>query len=115
MGALARIMLSAAPLHTTSEQVTNSRFVGNSAPDGNGGAIASLQDNYFQSGDKSNYRLTVTNSDVHANDAGGNGGGIYLNVSTATLTNNNLSGNHAALGRAVYASQSTLNGSNVTL
>ena len=95
--------------------VTNSRFVGNSAPAGNGGAIASLQDNYFLSGDKSNYRLTVTDSDVHANDAGGNGGGIYLNVSTATLTNNNLGGNHAAIGRAIYASQSRLNGSDVSL
>ena len=79
-----------------------------------GGAIASMQDNYFMSGDKSNYRLTVANSDLHANDAGIYGGGIYLNVSTATLTNNNLGGNHAPTGRAVFALQSTVNGSTVS-
>ena len=95
-------------------KVTDSRFVGNRAPTGSGGAIASMQDNYFMSGDKSNYRLTVADSDIHANDAGIYGGGIYLKVSTATLTNNNLGGNHAPTGRAVFALDSRVNGSTVS-
>jgi len=51
---------------------------------------------------------------LHDNSAGSNGGAIYLNVSTATLSGNKAGGNHATLGKAIYGLDSIINGSSVS-
>jgi hypothetical protein len=46
--------------------------------------------------------LTVTNSTISGNSAGGGGGGIYNSEGTVTLTNSTISGNQTKDGGGIY-------------
>ena len=50
---------------------------------------------------------TLTNNDISGNTASSGGGGVYLSAATATLTNNAISGNSASSGGGVYLSVTT--------
>ena len=105
-----------------STQVTNSTFFCNSADQtsnvglnilGNGGAIASLPGTFFNIPQQNvgSLRVTVKDSEFKENFAGGNGGAIYLNTSTAQLKNNEFNNNVATLnGNNVFEVNSIING-----
>lgn len=97
--------------------VRNSTFVGNGAPAGNGGAIASLRDprtdtaTNFRIAARENTRLVVDNSNFLDNSAGGNGGGLYFDHSTADFKNDDFDGNTAhRVVNAIYGLDSIVNG-----
>ena len=96
--------------------VANCTFIGNAAPGGNGGGIASLPETVFSIPARTvaNTTLNVAGSALHDNSAGGNGGALYLNASTATLNGNVSGGNHASLGKAIYGLNSVINGSSAS-
>jgi predicted outer membrane repeat protein len=96
--------------------VVDSTFVGYQAPRGNGGAIASLPGAVFGIAARTvaNTTLSATSSTFEENSAGGNGGAICLDASTATIKANEYEENHAALGRSIYAIGSIINGSSIS-
>jgi len=61
-----------------------------------------------------NTTLFVTSSTLEENAAGGNGGAIYLDASTATIKANEYEENHAALGDSIYGVGSLINGSSIS-
>ena len=109
-------LFSGADVYDVETTVVNCALIGNSAPLGNGGGIGSLPDTLFNIPARTvaNTRLSVTGSNLHNNSAGLNGGGIYLNESTATISGNSLGGNHASIGLALYGLNSIINGSSVS-
>jgi predicted outer membrane repeat protein len=96
--------------------VVNSTFIGNEAPAGNGGAIASLPGLVLSIPTRTvaNTTLSATSSHFKGNSAGGNGGAIYLDASTATITSNAYKANRAFLGRSIYGVDSLINGSSTS-
>ncbi len=90
--------------------VTNSTFRNNTSLTENGGAIASLPSTYFATPAASVTFLEVLRSNFTQNIAGLNGGGIYLNTSTAVLKGNTYRSNRAAIGNSIYAINSIING-----
>ena len=54
--------------------------------------------------------VSVTGSTFTRNSAGGNGGAIYLDRSTATIGSNTYGGNRADLGPSLYGIDSIING-----
>jgi len=96
--------------------IVDSTFVGNQAPRGHGGAIASLPGAILSIPERTvaNTTLSATSSTFEENAAGGNGGAIYLDASTATIKANEYEENHAALGTSIYAVDSTVNGSSTS-
>ena len=96
--------------------IVDSTFVGNQAPRGNGGAIASLPGAIFSIPARTvaNTTLSVTSSTLEENAAGGNGGAIYLDASTATIKANEYEQNRAALGDSIYGVGSLINGSSIS-
>jgi polymorphic membrane protein len=109
-------LFSGADAYDVQTTIVNCQFTGNAAPLGNGGGVASLPDTLFNIPARTvaNTRVSLTESDLHDNSAGSNGGAIYLNVSTATLSGNKAGGNHATLGKAIYGLDSIINGSSVS-
>jgi len=105
-----------ADVYDVKTTVANSQFIGNKAPLGNGGAIASLPDDVFSFAARTvaNTTLVVTGSDFHDNSTGGKGGAVYLGKSTGTLNSNKYGGNHANLGKAIYGLDSIINGSSTS-
>jgi predicted outer membrane repeat protein len=96
--------------------VVNSTFVGNTAPAGNGGAIASLPGFVLSVPARTvaNTTLSATRSTFEENSAGGNGGAIYLEASTATIRRNAYEDNQAGLGHSIYGVGSIINGSSAS-
>ncbi len=96
--------------------VSRSGFVGNQAPNGNGGATASLPDSVFTIPQRTvaSTTLTATTSAFLGNSTGGNGGAFYLNGSTATIKTNAYVGNSAVLGKSIYGVNSIINGNSTS-
>ena len=92
--------------------IVDSTFVGNQAPRGNGGAIASLPGAVLSIPTRTvaNTTLSATSSSFEENSAMGYGGAIYLDASTATIKANEYEENHAALGESIYGVGSIING-----
>jgi len=76
--------------------ITNSTFEGNQAEAGVGGALVSLQ------------TLILANSTFYGNSSTDQGGAVYLDGNTATITNCTLANNSASSGGAIYLRGSTL-------
>lgn len=101
---------------TVNTTVSTSAFAGNQAPNGNGGAIASLPEFAFSIPERTvgSTMLSVTTSAFLGNSAGGDGGALYLNDSTATINRNAYNSNTAVLGNSIYGLDSIINGSSTS-
>jgi predicted outer membrane repeat protein len=91
-------------------KVTNSLFVDNQAPHGNGGAIASESDHLVPGVPASATSLAVSGSIFTLNSSFGNGGAIYLDTSTASIVNNLFAINDGNQGDAIFGIASNVNG-----
>jgi predicted outer membrane repeat protein len=95
-------------------KVTRSIFRKNRSNTENGGAIASLPSTYpFPTPLPITVDSTVLvaeRSTFASNQAGLNGGAIYLNLTTATLEKDRFIRNRASLGNSIYAINSIING-----
>jgi hypothetical protein len=61
-----------------------------------------------------NTTLSAFSTNFKENAAGGDGGAVYLDASTATLNGNAYAGNRAALGKSIYGIDSIINGSSTS-
>jgi len=105
-----------------STKVENSTFfcssakqTSNVAPNllGNGGAFASLPGTFFNIPQQNvgSLRVRIENSKFEDSSAGGNGGAIYLNTTTARLKHNEFKNNFAILnGNNIFEVNSVING-----
>lgn len=98
--------ISAFDVSTT---VRGCMFVDNQAWNGNGGAIASASDGLSPTSTMASTCLEVSESIFRDNSAFGNGGAVFLNDSTATMTGNLFVHNRAAEGAGLYALASMVN------
>jgi predicted outer membrane repeat protein len=94
--------------------VTRCSFKENQSATENGGGIASMPSSFpFPTPlpiTVADTVLNVSDSSFKCNFAGLFGGGIYLNLTTATLMNNCFKRNHALLGKAIFGINSIING-----
>src|SRR5262249_26990188 len=92
--------------------ISGCTFRGNQSPRGNGGAVASVPGLIYSIPERTvaSTAVSVTRSTFARHRAGGDGGGIYLDSSTATSGSNTYGGNQATEGPSLSGTHSIING-----